>query len=1072
MMLANVTSDVLSQLERFKESFLWAAAKGGRVEECESLVQMGSDVNWVSPEGDTPLLAACRHGHGSAALYLLNHGASVNQAAKDGQTALHLCCRHGQEAVAEALILRGADVFARDNSGTTAFESEGPHAPVGMLRRLNDIALRTSRRNRHHHHDDVSVEATATAAGDGTPDSASRSTRSNNNSSDAEAHRAPDNRGRPGSNETNASMWRRGSTGYQRGYHPAGDAHDGAGGVSSAAMSTGHDTRTTTASWNAGAGGGGGHGTVPSASATTTTSNSSNSSSSNSSRNSNNNSNNGSGGPENGNSGPSSRRGSGSDSGAGGGGSDPGAPATSISTTITPRHTQTPTQMGATTAAGRPGGHGESAAGLGRGHAQQWAGAGIGSGSGRALCPTTAATPFSGSRMSASGRGMVAGGIGYDGGCGEGLVEGCQAPNDHVGLIRVLWLQEKESRLASEAKAEAIRDQSARVWNELVRSEKQVLSLEEEMASLREERDKLKVTLSGTGFKGRSLPELEQLEKELRKALEGVCGERDRIVQEQLAKEEQRLCVVCQDKRTQDCIMAPAVTRKSRVGGRRQRPSIAATAAVAVCSFQSCSQAFVVPTASSRAVSGAFTPSVNSRTPESGTVARRRMRAAPRMVAAETEAAPTTTGPSPIGGPLRVGMFGGGTVGGGVYEICEQDKKVFLQGLGCDSEIVKICVRDSKKPRDFKMASKTELVTDYDAILNDDSINCVVELMGGVTDAKDVVFGAIRRNKHVVTANKALVAAYMGEIQQLLQEHPGVTFGYEAAVCGGIPIIATLQHDYPGDKILKVCGIMNGTTNFMLSKMESEGADYGEVLKEAQDLGYAEADPTADVEGFDVQAKIALLTKLAFGATVPSESIQCKGISSLTSVDFEYAKMMRSTIKLLGTAMLSDDGAKLSVFVSPVLVPLKHPIASARGPGNIVSVDSKNMGTASFAGPGAGRYPTANSVVNDIVRLGTGKVGSPFPFDKEWELETDFTAGFYLRITCQDDLGIIKRVGELAAENGVSIHAILQNPIEDVANVDFVVTTDPCKQSQVDLLSKCIGEEKWAKGVPLVMSLL
>ncbi|CAN0124438.1 unnamed protein product, partial [Hapterophycus canaliculatus] len=142
-----------------------------------------------------------------------------------------------------------------------------------------------------------------------------------------------------------------------------------------------------------------------------------------------------------------------------------------------------------------------------------------------------------------------------------------------------------------------------------------------------------------------------------------------------------------------------------------------------------------------------------------------------------------------------------------------QDKKTFFQGLGCDSEIVKICVRDSTKSRDFKMDPKTELVTDYDAILDDDSINCVVELMGGVTDAKDVVFGAIRRNKHVVTANKALVAAYLGEIQELLKEHPGVTFGYEAAVCGGIPIIATLQNDYPGDKILKArnecCGSLD-----------------------------------------------------------------------------------------------------------------------------------------------------------------------------------------------------------------------------------------------------------------------
>ncbi|CAN0450312.1 unnamed protein product, partial [Discosporangium mesarthrocarpum] len=142
------------------------------------------------------------------------------------------------------------------------------------------------------------------------------------------------------------------------------------------------------------------------------------------------------------------------------------------------------------------------------------------------------------------------------------------------------------------------------------------------------------------------------------------------------------------------------------------------------------------------------------------------------------------------------------------------------------------------------------------------------------------------------------------------------------------------------------------------------------------------ADPTADVEGLDVQAKIALLAKLAYGATVPTEAVPCTGISSLTEVDFEYARMMKSTIKLLGTAKLSPDEKRLSVFVSPVLVPLKHCIASARGPGNIVAIDSKNMGTSSYAGPGAGRYPTANSVVNDLVRLGVGKAGRPFPYDK------------------------------------------------------------------------------------------
>eukprot|EP00612_Vaucheria_litorea_P006515 CAMPEP_0171474450 /NCGR_PEP_ID=MMETSP0946-20130122/2433_1 /TAXON_ID=109269 /ORGANISM="Vaucheria litorea, Strain CCMP2940" /LENGTH=439 /DNA_ID=CAMNT_0012004385 /DNA_START=81 /DNA_END=1400 /DNA_ORIENTATION=+ len=422
--------------------------------------------------------------------------------------------------------------------------------------------------------------------------------------------------------------------------------------------------------------------------------------------------------------------------------------------------------------------------------------------------------------------------------------------------------------------------------------------------------------------------------------------------------------------------------------------------------------------------------------------------------------------------PLNIGLFGGGTVGGGFYEIIEKTNKDFLHGIGSNSVISKICVRDVKKPRDFEIMPHTTLVSDYKDILEDETINCVVELMGGVTDAKDVVFEAIKRKKHVVTANKALLARFLPEIQQLLKENPGVEFGYEAAVCGGIPIINALQNDYFGDNITKICGIMNGTTNFMLSKMESEGAAYEDVLKEAQDLGYAEADPTADVEGHDVQAKIALLTKLAFGATVPVSSVPCQGISKLTSIDFEFAKMMKSTIKLLGTAILSPDKQKLSVFVSPVIVPLSSLIAGTRGASNIILINSKNLDTSSYSGPGAGRFPTANSVVSDVVRLSKGYSTPPFPFDRDWELEKDFTGSFYLRITCRDELGIIKRVGGLAEENGVSIHAIHQNPIEDFENVDFVVTTEECHLSQVDKLCDSISKETWSKNRPLCLSLL
>jgi len=423
--------------------------------------------------------------------------------------------------------------------------------------------------------------------------------------------------------------------------------------------------------------------------------------------------------------------------------------------------------------------------------------------------------------------------------------------------------------------------------------------------------------------------------------------------------------------------------------------------------------------------------------------------------------------------PLRVGLFGGGVVGGGVYELIQKyTQNGRLKALGSSVEIVKICVRSLDKPRDFQINNgTTTIVTDYNEILQDPSINCVIELMGGTTNAKDVVFKAIQANKHVVTANKALIANYLPELEAELAAHPTVKFSYEAAVCGGIPVIHTLQTDFVADNITKIMGIMNGTTNFMLSKMEDEGADYGIVLAEAQRLGFAEADPTADVEGHDVQAKIALLTKLAFGTTVSVATIPTTGISKLSKIDFEYAKSLKSTIKLLGTANLNTDGS-LAVFVSPTVVPLTNPLSGAKGPGNMVLVNSENMNSSTFAGPGAGRFPTANSVVNDLIRLSQGKTLTPFPLQHEMTINNDYAARFYVRITCSDGLGIIRSVGETAEQNGISIHAVLQNPIDDPSNVDFVVTTDCVKLSQVQSFAQTISTLPFAKQIPLFMPIL
>ena len=422
---------------------------------------------------------------------------------------------------------------------------------------------------------------------------------------------------------------------------------------------------------------------------------------------------------------------------------------------------------------------------------------------------------------------------------------------------------------------------------------------------------------------------------------------------------------------------------------------------------------------------------------------------------------------------LKIGIFGGGIVGGGVYELISRGiASGKFASLGASLDVTKICVRSLDKPRDFELKGNCKLVTNYSDILNDPEINCVVELMGGITSAKEVVMGAIAANKHVVTANKALIAAYLPEIQAALKAHPTVTFNYEAAVCGGIPIIHTLQSDFFADTINKVMGIMNGTTNFMLCKMEDEGAEYADALKEAQALGFAEADPTADVEGHDVQAKISLLAKLCFGVSVPWETVPTVGISKLGAVDFEYASILKSTIKLVGTASLNSDKS-LAVYVSPVLVPLSSPLASAKGPGNMVVVSSENMGgNSTFAGPGAGRYPTANSVLNDLIRISLNKTVDPFPLNVSLPLNNDYVASFYVRISCADGLGIVRAVGEAAEHSGVSIHAILQNPITSRAAVDFVVTTEDVRLSQVQDFANRIAAMPFSRSAPLFMPIL
>jgi len=417
---------------------------------------------------------------------------------------------------------------------------------------------------------------------------------------------------------------------------------------------------------------------------------------------------------------------------------------------------------------------------------------------------------------------------------------------------------------------------------------------------------------------------------------------------------------------------------------------------------------------------------------------------------------------------LNIGLIGCGTVGQSVLTIL-RDRADVLSALGVSIKVTKIAVGDPSKKRAYIPEGAT-LVGSFEEILSDPAINCVVEVMGGTTKAKDAVYGAITAGKHVITANKALLAEFLPELLEKISAAK-VKMGYEAAVCGGIPIIHTLQKDFLGDDVSEICGIMNGTTNFMLSKMETEGADYGAVLKEAQDLGFAEANPSADVDGFDVRAKIALLARLGFGTYVDTETVATDGISRISANDFAYATHLNATIKLLGVARMND--GELTIAVAPHLVPKSNAIANISGATNIVSVKSKNLGSSFFIGPGAGGDPTANSVVSDIISMAQGQTSVPFPKTVPTKLSSDFTSKFYIRFVIKDCLGVMKKIADSCFSHEISINSIEQSSkFQDREYLPFVLTTDFTTLSKVDAFAKDIAKEGFNSEEPFFMPIL
>lgn len=393
---------------------------------------------------------------------------------------------------------------------------------------------------------------------------------------------------------------------------------------------------------------------------------------------------------------------------------------------------------------------------------------------------------------------------------------------------------------------------------------------------------------------------------------------------------------------------------------------------------------------------------------------------------------------------IKVGLLGLGTVGSGVVKIIEDHQDRLRHQLGCPVSIAKILVQNINKERDVRI-TPTILTTDVNDIIYNKEIDIVIEVMGGLKHAYDYVLTALTNGKHVVTANKDLMAQYGAELLAVAMENHCDLF-YEASVAGGIPILRSIVEGFSSDRITKMMGIVNGTTNFILTKMSNEGKAYDDVLKEAQALGFAEANPSSDVEGLDAARKMTILASLGFSTHVELADVKVKGITSITEEDLAYSTDLGYTMKLIGIA--KRDGDKLEVSVEPTLLPNHHPLASVQNEFNAVYIHGEAVGETMFYGPGAGSLPTATSIVSDLVAViknmllgvtGTSAVTAQYP--KILKNDTEIFTKYFLRLHVKDEIGVLAKVTSLFSENEASFEKIIQLPLEEKGTAEIVIVT-------------------------------
>lgn len=393
---------------------------------------------------------------------------------------------------------------------------------------------------------------------------------------------------------------------------------------------------------------------------------------------------------------------------------------------------------------------------------------------------------------------------------------------------------------------------------------------------------------------------------------------------------------------------------------------------------------------------------------------------------------------------MRIGLLGGGTVGSALVELANAQKATIKQRTGLDISVSRVAVRDVTKPRSFGSSNSEVVVTDdpFSVVASSD-VDLVVEVMGGVEPARELILSALSQGKPVVTANKELIAKHGAELFAAA-DAAGVDFLFEAAVAGGIPLIRPLRESLLVEPVDRVMGIVNGTTNYILTRMAESGAQYADAFAEAQSLGYVEADPSADIDGHDAAAKIAIIAAIAFGASVTRADVSCEGIAQISADDISFAHRHGYVIKLLATAERFHAPDSLSVRVHPCLIPKTHPLGSVRESFNAVVVEGSAVGELMFYGRGAGGAPTASAVLGDVVdaaiNLSRGAHASigglvPLPIRPLPELVN----AFFLSLLVEDRPGVLASIANVFGQRGVSIASMEQDGGgEGLARLDFI----------------------------------